>query len=415
MKVYSARRQNLINKIKPNSMVIIFSGIEIHISADDYYPFVANRNFFYLTGLRREKMALLIYKGAESAEEYIFIEKADPAAERWTGKMVTEEEAKETSGIEKVKFMEDFYSTFSFLMNRRKVDAFYFDLHRNQAEDMPDYNQVKAREICEKYYGVSKQDVSPLIALQRSAKDELEIALTKQAINITDVALKNVMHVLEPELKEYQVQANFEYTIKYLGAEGTSFPTIAGSGKNGTMLHYETNQDTCKDGDLILLDLGARYMGYNADITRTYPVNGHYSERQRKVYDIVLRANRKVAECAKPGMTLVELNNICKEVLSEGLISLGLIKDGSEVGKYYMHSVSHHLGIDVHDVNNPEYPKLLPGAIITDEPGLYIDEWGIGIRIEDDLLITENGCIVLSEDIIRDPDEIEKFMAECRK
>ena len=211
-------------------------------------------------------------------------------------------------------------------------------------------------------------------------------------------------------MKEYQAQANFEYKIHYLGAEGPSFPTIAGSGKNGCMLHYETNRDTCQDGSLLLLDLGVRYQGYCSDITRTYPVNGKFTPRQRQVYNIVLRANLEVAAQAKPGMTTRELNDICKKVLAEGCMELGLIQKEEELGKYYMHGVSHHLGIDVHDVTL-EGVKLAPGSIITDEPGLYIDEWEIGIRIEDDLLITETGCEVLSKNILKDPEQIEAFMA----
>ena len=220
------------------------------------------------------------------------------------------------------------------------------------------------------------------------------------------------MRNLTPGMKEYQAQADFEYSIKRNGADGMAFPTIAGSSINGTMLHYETNREVCEDGTLLLLDLGAKYNGYCADITRTYPVNGKFTERQRQVYDIVLATNRKVVEEAKPGMTTVELNNICKKVLAEGCIKLGLIEKEEEIGKYYMHGVSHHLGIDVHDVTVDSNRKLRPGAIITDEPGLYIDEWEIGIRIEDDLLITENGCEVLSEAIIRNPEDIEEFMAK---
>ena len=164
-----------------------------------------------------------------------------------------------------------------------------------------------------------------------------------------------------------------------------------------------------------MLDLGARVKGYNADITRTYPVNGKFTDRQKKVYDIVLAANQKVASEAKPGMTLVELNDICKKVLADGLIQLGLISKEEEISKYYMHNVSHHLGIDVHDVTVAANAKLQPGAVITDEPGLYIDEWEIGIRIEDDLLITEDGAEVLSADIIRTTQDIEEFMKTCKE
>ena len=229
-------------------------------------------------------------------------------------------------------------------------------------------------------------------------------------MGLTKEALKNVMKSLAPGRKEYEAQAEFEYSIFKGGAEGPAFPTIAGSGMNGTMLHYDTNRDTCRDGSLLLLDLGARVSGYNSDITRTYPVNGSFTDRQRQVYDLVLAANRRVAAEAGPGKTLKELNDICKEVLARGLMELGLIQQEDQVSRYYMHSVSHHLGIDVHDVNVAANEKLRPGAVITDEPGLYIDEWEIGIRIEDDLLITEDGAEVLSEDIIRTAEEIEAFM-----
>ena len=202
--------------------------------------------------------------------------------------------------------------------------------------------------------------------------------------------------------------------IHYEGADGCAFPTIAGSGINGTMLHYDTNRETCEDNTLILMDLGAKYDGYCADITRTYPVNGKFTKQQRAVYDVVLEANQVIARTAKPGMTTLELNNICKKVLAEGCIRLGLIEKEDEIGKYYMHGVSHHLGIDVHDVTVDSNKKLRPGAVITNEPGLYIDEWKIGIRIEDDLLITEDGCRVLSQDVIRTADEIEAFMKGCK-
>ena len=173
---------------------------------------------------------------------------------------------------------------------------------------------------------------------------------------------------------------------------------------NGTMLHYDTNRETMEDGTLVLLDLGARIDGYNSDITRTYPVNGRFTERQKQGYDIVLAANRKIVEVAKPGMTTKELNEVCKDVLADGLMKLGLIKNSVEISKYYMH------GVTV-DSNS----RLRPGAIISDEPGLYIDEWEIGIRIEDDVLITEDGAVCLSEDIIRTTEDIEAYMAEHKK
>lgn len=409
---FEERRKKIFDTMDKQSALLLFSGIENHVSADEYAPFEANRNFFYLTGLRRDHMILMMRKTLNGNKTVLFIEEADPTQERWYGRKVTVDEAREISGIEDIQFIDTFEAFVDSMMTREDIDSLYFDCYRHQMEDLPDHNVVKAKEFAEKYQGHAIKNIFPVIAEMRMQKDEDEVALVRDAVAITDKALQHVMKTLEPGMAEYQAQANFEYTIRYNGAEGTSFPTIAGSGVNGTMLHYETNLDICEDGTLLLLDLGAKYRGYCADITRTYPVNGTYSERQRQVYDIVLAANREVARVAKPGMTLRELNDIAKKVLAEGCMKLGLIEKEDEIGTYYMHGVSHHLGIDVHDVTAACNDRLRPGAIITDEPGLYIDEWEIGIRIEDDLLITENGCECLSEAIIRDPDEIEAFMKD---
>lgn len=413
---YNRRRQTVFDRMADNSIAVLYSGIEHHVSADEYDLFTAhaNRNFFYLTGLRRDKMALVLDKTAAEPKTTLFIEEADPTMERWYGRKVTVDEAKELSGIDNVRFIDELDSALDMIMTREDVYTAYFDTYRHQKEDLPGYNVVKANEFKAAYPGVSIRNLFPFVAEQRMQKDEDEIALTKEAIKLTDTALKNVLANLKPGMFEYEAQADFEYSIRRNGAEWTAFPTIAGSGMNGTMLHYDTNQDLMEDGSLLLMDLGARVRGYNSDITRTYPVNGKYTERQRQVYDIVLEANRTVLKEAKPGMTTLDLNNICKKVLAAGCIKLGLIEKEEEIGRYYMHGVSHHLGIDVHDVTVDYNKKLRPGAIISDEPGLYIDEWEIGIRIEDDLLITEDGAVCLSEEIMRDADEIEAYMASQR-
>lgn len=412
---YEMRRQKVYEKMEEHSVLILFSGIESHVSADEYAPFEANRNFFYLTGLRRERMILVMDQSGEKRKTTLYIPAFDPDAVRWTGKMVTAEEAKEISGIDEIAYTDAFESRIGGVMTREIVNTLYFDCYRHQTEDLPDYNAVRAREFGEKYPGVAVRNIFPVIAGLRTQKDEDEVALIREAISITDRALQNVMSHLKPGMKEYQAQADFEYMVHYLGADGTSFPTIAGSGSNGTMLHYETNRDTCEDGTLLLLDLGAKVQGYCADITRTYPVNGVFTPRQRAVYEVVLAANRAVAAAARPGVTLSGLNEICKQVLAEGCMKLGLIDSAEKIGTYYMHGVSHHLGIDVHDVSAGRDEPLKSGAVITDEPGLYIDEWEIGIRIEDDLLICEDGCEVLSADVIREADEIEAFMAQAKQ
>ena len=407
---YEARRQAVLGEMEENSLLILYSGEAVHISADAYYRFEENKHFFYLTGLRRENMVLVLEKLDGRCATRLFIEKADPAAERWTGKMATVEEAKSISGIEDVRFIDRFSVQTQYLLNECDIRACYFDCYRNQPGDLPDYNLAKAQKFAADFPGIPVRNLWRTVAKLRMQKDEDEVGKISQAIEVTRQGLETVMSTLKPGMKEYQAQANYEHVLYYQGTEGPSFPTIAGSGKNGCMLHYETNRDTCEDGTLLLLDLGCRVDGYCSDITRTYPVNGKFTERQRAVYEVVLRANREVAAKAKPGMTTRDLNDICKKVLAQGCIELGLIANESELGKYYMHGVSHHLGIDVHDVT-ADGVKLQKGSVVTDEPGLYIDEWEIGIRIEDDLLITEDGCRVLSESIIREPDEIEALMA----
>jgi len=409
---YRERREKVFSQMEDKSILVLYSGEALHISADAYHDFEANRQFFYLTGIRRENMALVIDKCGDKLEETLFIEPIDPSVERWVGKKMTKEEAKEVSGVESIAMIDNLQATLDRIMNRKLPKKVYFDTYRHQMSDLPDYNVAKAQAFAAAYPGIAVENIYPAVAALRMVKDAEEVNVTKEAVKVTEEALNHVLKTLKPGMMEYQVQAEFEYKVKSLGADGMAFPTIAGSGINGTMLHYETNHDVCKENTLILLDLGARVKGYNADITRTYPVSGKFTERQKAFYNIVLKANQAVAAEARPGVTLKELNDICKKVLAEGLMELGLIEKEEEVGKYYMHSVSHHLGIDVHDVTVPEKAKLEPGMIITNEPGLYIDEEEIGIRVEDDLLITEKGCEVLSKDIVRTVEEIEAKMKE---
>ena len=409
---FRERREKVYNQMEDKSILVLYSGEALHISADAYQHFEANRQFFYLTGIRRENMALVIDKCGEKIEETLFIEPIDSSVERWVGKKMTEEEAKEVSGVESISVIDNLQGTLDRIMNRKLPKKVYFDTYRHQMSDLPDFNLVKAQDFVKAYPGTAVDNIYPIVASLRMNKDADEVEVTKEAIKVTEEALNHVLATLKPGMMEYQVQAEFEYKVKSLGADGMAFPTIAGSGINGTMLHYETNHDVCKENTLILLDLGARVKGYNADITRTYPVSGKFTERQKAFYNIVLKANQAVAAEARPGVTLKDLNDLCKKVLAEGLIELGLIEKEEEVGKYYMHGVSHHLGIDVHDVTVPEKAKLEPGMIITNEPGLYIDEEEIGIRVEDDLLITEDGCVVLSQDIVRTVEDIEAKMKE---
>ena len=407
----AARRAAVLEKMGAHSLMVLYSGESVPASMDEGYPFEANHHFFYLTGLRRENMALVLSTSAAEPKTVLFIEEPVPAMERWTGRRVTKEEAASVSGIDDVRYIDSLPGAISRFMTREWVESAWFDCYRDAMGDVDSYNMRKAKAFAAAYPAVTLKNAHPLLATMRMRKDESELSTMQEAIDLTGRALHRVLTRLAPGQMEYQAQAEFEYAIRYGGAEGTAFATIAGSGLNGCMLHYDTNHCRMEDGKLLLMDLGAKVRGYCADITRTYPVNGRYTPRQKEIYDIVLAANRAVAQAARPGVTLAQLNDLCKQTLADGLIRIGKIESAEEIGRYYMHGVSHHLGIDTHDATGPDALALAPGMVITDEPGLYIDEEEIGIRIEDDLLITKDGCTVLSEAIPRTTEEIEAIMA----
>ena len=400
--MYNKRRQQVIDAMDNESLAVIYADSPV------------SRDFFYLTGIDRENMALLLVKRNEGVEVQLFIEKPDPTVEKWMGKRMSIKEAKAKSQIDNIKFMESLDNEILLNINRRCIEKMYFLQNEFNLSQNKGLNIRKAQEYRTHFPTIEIKNLYSIIGTLRMQKDSDEVTKVEKAIEMTKNGLNEVLKVLKPGLYEYQVQATYEYSIKYQGSIKPSFPTIAGAGYNGTMLHYGTNRDMIHDGDLILLDLGAMYEGYCSDITRTYPANGKFTPRQKQIYDIVLKANQRVKDEARPGLTPFDLNEICKEVLANGLIEIGLIEKPEELAKYYMHGVSHHLGLDVHDVTIASNAKLRPGAIISNEPGLYIEEEAIGIRIEDDLLITEDGCRVLSQDIMRTTEEIEAYMQEHR-
>ena len=412
MNSFELRRSRVLSQMEKGSILVLCSGEGIPQSMDDCCPFEANHHFFYLTGLRRENMALVLSRSSSEDKTILFIEEAVPAMERWTGRRVTKDEAKAISGIEDVRYIDALPGALGRMMARENVTAAYFDCYKNAMTDTDSYNLAKAKAFAAAYPAVTLKNAHPMLAAMRMVKDEEEIACIRRAIDLTDKGLRRILGTLAPGQMEYQAQAEFEYAIRYHGAEGTSFATIAGSGVNGCMLHYETNHCRMQDGSLLLLDLGAKKDGYCADITRTYPVSGRYTARQKQIYDIVLAANQEIARQARPGLTLRQLNEICKQKLAEGLLAIGKIESADQIGTYYMHGVSHHLGLDTHDAIAHDETPLAPGMVITNEPGLYIDEEEIGIRIEDDLLITQDGCEVLSAQVPRTTQEIEALMAQ---
>jgi Xaa-Pro aminopeptidase len=404
-------RNNILEAVKDNSIVILFAGKAPVKSADEAYSFTPNRNFYYMTGINRQNMVLTITKINGKVNQTLFIEKADPVMEKWVGKRMTVEEAKEASGLESIQYIEDFEGTISRLMLVNNIKRLYLDLEKDSWDSIPTAAEMFAKKINERYPQLRIKNIYHDICSLRLIKTEEELAEIKKAINITQDGIKSLMNNSKPGMIEYQMEAHFDYVLKCAGVTDYAFHTIAASGVNATILHYSQNNTATKDGDLILFDLGAQWNYYNADITRTFPVNGRFTERQKEIYNIVLKAQLDTIEAIKPGVPFTKLNEVTRQSLAEGLKKIGLINEDSELSKYYYHGVSHYLGLDTHDVGRRDL-ELKPGMVLTVEPGLYIEEEAIGIRIEDDVVVTENGCENLSKNIIKTVEDIEAFMSK---
>ncbi|WP_409293030.1 aminopeptidase P family protein [Peribacillus sp. SCS-37] len=407
---YIQNRSDLYEKIEENSILILFAGKAPHKTADEAYKFIPNRNFYYLTGIDEPNIIYLAYKQKDRTDEYLFIEKSDPVMEKWVGKTISREESKEVSGIENIQFLDQFEGFLSRMLFSSNPVGLYLDLERRELDSPASKSQAFAARMRANYPSLSIKNVYQDICSLRVYKKPEEIEKIKRAIDITYQGIQGVMKAARPGMKEYQLEAHFDFALKSNGVKHHAFNTIVASGENGTILHYEQNDAAVEEGSLVLLDLGAQFEYYNADISYTFPAGGKFTDKQKTYYNLVLKALRETTALIKPGTPFAELNEHTKSVLAEGCIDAGLIKDRSEISNYYYHGVSHFLGLDTHDVGDYKNLILKPGMVLTVEPGLYIAEEGIGIRIEDDVLVTEEGHEVLSQQIFRSVEEIENFM-----
>ncbi len=408
--LYENHRQQLASFMEIGDMAILFSGKAPKSTADAHYSFLPNKNFFYFTGCTQEHFVLAMVKSEKGLESTLFIEKPDYDIEKWVGRKLTKDAAVELSGITDVQYVDGFVSWIARQVYNGKITRLYLDLEKMNWDELDSPASQFAGDFCKRYPFVNMKSLHFILCELRVLKSDEELDQIKRAIDLTKIGIEGILNTLKPNVYEYQLEATFEYHIKMNGAERCSFETIAASGEDGVILHYVENSKPLKDGDLVLLDLGAQYKQYAADISRTFPVNGKFTERQKQIYNIVLKAQQDVIDAMKPGIPFEELNKVCQKSLADSLISIGLIKDFSELSKYYYHGVSHYLGLDVHDIGSRN-GLLKEGMVLTVEPGLYIAEESIGIRIEDDVLITETGNVVLSSHIPKSVEEIERLMA----
>lgn len=409
--VYIENRNRFMNKIENNSVVILFAGNAPKKTGDELYRFTPNRNFYYLTGIDEEEHIVVLSKFKDIVNEKLFLKEIDLSEEMWNGKTLRDNEGIDISGIEDTVYMKEFASYINRLINGAEEINLYLDLDRESINEDDSKANEFARNMKNKYPQIVIKNLSSKITPLRMIKSKEEIAEMRKAIEITIDGVEALMKNSKVGMKEYELEAYFDFICKTKGSKDFAFNTIAAAGKNATTLHYVENNSELKNNDLILFDLGAQWNYYNADITRTFPINGKFTPRQKEVYESVLRVNKAVISKLKPGVDYKELNSWATELIAEECIKLGIIKEKDEVRKYYWHSIGHNLGLDTHDVE-PQGRNFIfeEGMVFTVEPGIYIEEEEIGIRIEDDILITKDGCEVLTKNMIKEVEEIENFM-----
>ena len=416
---FKERRRKLLEKMEDFSVAVIFAGASKIQSEDETCLYLANRNFYYLTNIEQENSILILLKGCGNTKEYLFVSEYDEVKEKWYGKRLTSFEATKLSGIDNVLYLSSFDSMFGMILDDRNssfsnINNVYLDFSKEQKIRENLFIETYISNLKLNYDNKNFIDIYPLIVRLRMVKSKQEIEEMKEAIAKTNVGLREIMKSLKEDTYEYKYSSLFYYTIQDYDYSPLSFPTICASGVNATCLHYPTPLAKTKKNDLILLDLGAKNNGYCADISRTYPISGTFSELQKIIYSIVLGCNKMVIETIKPGITIRELNNLVIDYLATHCLKANLIKNKEDIRNYYFHNISHHIGLDTHDCSFRDLP-LEPGNIISDEPGLYFKELGIGVRIEDDILVTEEGSYNLSGNIIKEISEIEKFISRNKK
>jgi Xaa-Pro aminopeptidase len=401
----------------------VFNSNDIYpISADSTMPFQQHRDIFYLSGIDQEESVLLLFPDAKNSNhrEVLFVKKTNNHIAIWEGAKLSQKEATNISGIQTVLWTDDFNSLFNQLTKEAK--SIYFNTNEHyRANIETQTREDRFIEWAKKKYPTHQHEKSNFILQRlRSLKHKEEICQIQQAINITEKGFRRVLDFVKPGVWEYEIEAEFVNEFIKNRSKGFAYSPIIASGRNSNVLHYTQNNSKCQSGDLILIDVGAEYGNYASDMTRTIPVSGKFTPRQRRVYDAVRKIGEESMQLLVPGTLIKEYNQEVGKIMSSALIDLGLLdkkdldikdKKNPAYKKYYMHGTSHHLGLDTHDYGLIEEP-IEPNMVLSVEPGIYIPEENFGIRIEEDVVVQEKGGpINLTKNIPKDPDEIEFLMS----
>lgn len=417
---FVGNRKRLVDRLPPGSLVIVNSNDVMPTNADGTMGFVQNSDLFYLSGVDQEESILVIFPGAddEKHREVLFVRETSEQIAVWEGSKLTKEQATERSGIRQVHWLEDFEAIFRQVMCQAERVFLNLNEHpRAKIEVMSREGRFVGR--CQQEYPLHEyKRLAPLMHGLRAVKSSHEIAAIREAVRITDLGFQRLLRFVKPGVHEFEIEAELAHEYLRNRATGFAYPPIIATGENACVLHYTTNSSPCQDGDLLLLDAAARYGSYNADLTRTIPVNGRFTDRQCAVYQAVLRVLRECCRMLRPGVIIHEYQKEVGKLMESELIGLGLLKrdevekqdpDKPLYKKYFPHGTSHHLGLDVHDVGNTWRP-VQPGMVFTVEPGIYIREEKLGIRLENNLVIGEDTNIDLMAGIPIEAEAIEELM-----
>lgn len=405
-------RKNVFKVLNPGALLMLDAGKALHRSLDAYHDFSVDHNFYYLTGIDAPNARLVLLKTESSEKTMLFLEPDTPLSLKWDGPKFSQEDAQAAGGFDvgEIYSLSQFDALFNQLMNFARSPygeppvELWLDLYHESKDSTPRPLETFA-PILKNFPEFRIQNANSILARLRMIKSDDEIAAIKKAIFYTHQGLKRIIKSLPKRAYEYELVADFMHETALLGSTGSAFDTIAAAGENATVLHY-VNNDAAIQGDLILFDLGAKHGRYNADISRTYPIGGTYQGYAKDVYEAVLDVQKKLVEMVQPGLTWKALNEAAKTLLAEKAVALKMIDSPEVIGDVYYHSVGHFLGLDVHDVGLYTEP-FQPGMVLTIEPGLYGQ--GIGVRIEDNILVTETGNENLSAAIEKETSAIEKL------
>jgi Xaa-Pro aminopeptidase len=407
-------RQRVAAHMQDGEAMLFFSGESLRKSADEDFPFFTNRNFLYLTGVKQEKSALLLQKKGGIISECLFVTRPDREREVWTGRRFTEPEIHEMSGVEGIEDINNLGRTLDRFLSAQPATTLWLCFDALAPEHSYDLEREFAKQIQNRHPHIAIKNSYPLLARMRKIKAPEEIDAIRKAMQITEAGIRRMMRLAKPGMMEYELEAEFNSELAAHGQRRTAFPSIIAGGERIFYLHYANPMAAIDDGELILSDVGAAYDEYCTDISRVFPANGHFSERQAQIYEVAYAANRAVMQQVRPGVFFPQLNRTCREASFEGLKALGLLDDIADIDKYVWHGVTHHVGLDTHDVGGYDEP-MAENMVFVVDAGIYVREWGTGLRIEDNVLVTAEGCENLSAAIPATIAEIESFMAEQRE